>query len=251
LSLSDNSLYAVRQAMAQGLTEKGQIVIQAKRTGIRDRLQQPTGRQLIAFVISDNGTGAPKQCEGRIGVPGFTTKEDYGSGFGLCAANEYVQSVGGNLQWENHPGSGFVVDRGFRNTVANCRSYDATKYGVLIQGAAQSGYNQIDTFTAYSPTWEVLKIDAAKNICMNIKGYNCARNGVEIMDDGDENTISGAHITDMVANNPLKINVGATRNFITGFNMYGNSADANDAGTNTMWGTNVDKDGNVDTDVEP
>jgi signal transduction histidine kinase len=109
-NLINNSLYAVRKALARGTIDKGEIVIEAKKLSVKDMLDQPTASQLVTFKINDNGTGTPKEQEASIGDPGFTIKEDYGTGYGLSSAMEYVQSVGGCLKWHNYPEKGFSVD---------------------------------------------------------------------------------------------------------------------------------------------
>jgi len=109
-NLLNNSLYAVRRALAQGNIQEGRIVVQVRAEEVCDRLQRSTGSELITFRISDNGTGAPKDCEAKIEKPGFTTKKGYGSGYGLFAAADYVSSLGGRFGWVNHPGQGFVVE---------------------------------------------------------------------------------------------------------------------------------------------
>ncbi len=109
-NLVNNSLYAVRRAIADGAIEAGVIGIRAEREEVTDKLGQPTGLALVRICVSDNGTGAPKEVEARIGEPHFTTKPNrHGSGFGVSAAREYAQSVGGDLELENYPNKGFAA----------------------------------------------------------------------------------------------------------------------------------------------
>lgn len=105
-NLVDNSLYAVRAARV----ERGAIRIGVTRREAKDTLRQSTASRLVEIRISDNGTGVPKKQEHRIGTPGVTTKGSHGTGYGLSAAKDYVQSIGGTLRTENTPGRGFVVE---------------------------------------------------------------------------------------------------------------------------------------------
>lgn len=45
--------------------------------------------------------GATQADLKRIGRPGFTTKLEHGSGFGVAAAKEYFESIGGDMTWRN------------------------------------------------------------------------------------------------------------------------------------------------------
>lgn len=109
-NLVNNSLYSVKEAIASGKRKDGLITIHAEERGVKDNLDQDTASRQVVVRITDNGLGAPKECEEKIGRPRFTTKGEKGTGFGLAAAIDYTQSVGGNLRWENSPGEGFVVE---------------------------------------------------------------------------------------------------------------------------------------------
>ena len=88
----------------------GEIDIEVKKIEVKDKLMQPTASKLVMCRVSDNGTGVPEEVEAQVGSPGFTTKGSYGTGYGLSAAKEYVETVGGKLDFTNIPDKGFVVE---------------------------------------------------------------------------------------------------------------------------------------------
>jgi signal transduction histidine kinase len=108
-NLVNNSLYSVRQAMNLGLIDRGRIEIGAIPQVVTDALGGPTASRIVVFRIRDNGTGVNPEDEQKIGRSGFTTKKGYGSGYGLAAALEYMQSLRGDLQWYNLYPNGFEV----------------------------------------------------------------------------------------------------------------------------------------------
>lgn len=109
-NLINNSLYAVREAQAKDPNRNGVIRIFVTAREVKDKLNRATASKLVLFEITDNGTGAPREVENKIGQPEFTTKGTKGTGYGLAAAIEYVQSLGGNLTFYNMPGEGFKVN---------------------------------------------------------------------------------------------------------------------------------------------
>jgi signal transduction histidine kinase len=108
-NIIDNSIYAVREALAAKKVKAGRIDILVEPVDVKDALGKETGSKLINVRIEDNGTGVSKKNERDIGKPRFTTKGVHGSGFGLAAGKEYMQSVGGDLTWKNLAGKGFIV----------------------------------------------------------------------------------------------------------------------------------------------
>lgn len=109
-NLVNNSLYSVKEALASGQRIDGVITIQAESREIKDNQEGDTASRQVVVRITDNGLGVPKEHEHMIGRPRFTTKGEKGTGFGLAAAIDYTQSVGGNLTWKNAPGEGFSVE---------------------------------------------------------------------------------------------------------------------------------------------
>lgn len=109
-SLLANSVYAVSNALAMGTIQQGEILLETRRGDLSDKHQWSVGHDMIVLRITDNGTGVPHELEHNIGKSGFTTKQQQGMGYGLAAAKEYAQSLGGNIRWENKPGRGFVVE---------------------------------------------------------------------------------------------------------------------------------------------
>ena len=101
------------------------IAIDVQRREILDKRSQHTGSTHVIVRIRDNGGGVAKEHESQVGTSGFTTKGAYGSGHGLAAAREYMQSVGGDLRWVSHFGEGFDVQ--FHLDEFNPRVHQATK----------------------------------------------------------------------------------------------------------------------------
>jgi len=108
-NLIHNSLHAVREAIAENKTKRGLIDISVKVKEVNDKFNTPTESSHLYVYIEDNGTGVEKEREKFIGKPGYTTKSNYGSGFGLCAAKDYFESIGGGFTFTNNPGKGFIV----------------------------------------------------------------------------------------------------------------------------------------------
>ncbi len=71
---------------------------------IRVRTAQQDGRAMVQ--IADNGPGIPKEVEGRIFEPYFTTKGETGTGLGLAQVYAFVQRHNGTLSLDNVPGGG-------------------------------------------------------------------------------------------------------------------------------------------------
>ena len=109
-NLIHNSHFAVLKALELKQIKHGCIKINVQSKIITDKLENPTASTHVLVMIKDNGGGVPKDKEHLVGTPGFTTKEEYGSGFGLAAAKDYMESIGGNLEYINHPGEGFIVN---------------------------------------------------------------------------------------------------------------------------------------------
>jgi len=109
-NIINNSREAINEAISKGLIKDGLIKITASRIQLSDALQNDTSSARVTVTISDNGVGVPEDIYSDIPQFGFSTKkESGGSGFGLAAAQEYAQFVGGGLDTENRPGSGFIV----------------------------------------------------------------------------------------------------------------------------------------------
>lgn len=61
-------------------------------------IDEPSGQEMIAFSVADNGVGFGPESALKIFNYGFTTKEkSSGSGYGLHFCANYLQSIGGNL----------------------------------------------------------------------------------------------------------------------------------------------------------
>jgi len=109
-NLLSNSVFAVRQALTQRLTDNGIISIDVFRREIKDKLDQKTASIQVVFCIKDNGIGVFEKDKSMIGQPGFTTKGDQGSGYGVAAAIQYMHDFGGHLITGDAPPRGFMVE---------------------------------------------------------------------------------------------------------------------------------------------
>lgn len=109
-NLLKNSFDAVRVRIAKGRIRKGIITVTLAKETVTDLLERETSAPRVLVTIEDNGGGvAPTDVE-KIREFGYSTKLDHGgSGFGLSAAIEYAQSVGGDLYYENKLDTGFAV----------------------------------------------------------------------------------------------------------------------------------------------
>lgn len=100
-NIVNNSYQQIRKRIFEGKVRSGLIAIKIKRSEGKTPRAQTTGLDFIEVIISDNGGGASKADLKKIGRPGFTTKREYGSGFGVAAAKEYFESIGGEMTWGN------------------------------------------------------------------------------------------------------------------------------------------------------
>lgn len=93
--------------------------------------QSNTELNYINIVIEDNGGGAPDDVFPKIGLPRFTTKEEHGTGYGVAAAREYFESIGGDMVWEN-------IKDGFRTTIRIQEFNSKIHHDNTVQGITSS-----------------------------------------------------------------------------------------------------------------
>jgi len=85
-----------------------QSVAQGARPEIRVCLSKVESNVLL--TISDNGTGIPKDMQGKLFQPNFTTKTS-GMGLGLAISKNIVENSGGKIWFEtNSSGSTFFIE---------------------------------------------------------------------------------------------------------------------------------------------
>jgi signal transduction histidine kinase len=90
----------------------GQLSVKARRRAISagKRNRKPGGllQQYQTYVqidVQDTGVGIPKDLQGQIFQPFFTTKEE-GVGLGLAICNRLVKENGGKIDVSSTPGKG-------------------------------------------------------------------------------------------------------------------------------------------------
>jgi len=106
----NNSIQAIQDRIRNEAAFIGNVSIVISREEVKDLLNRETSAPRIIICISDNGGGVPVEIESRIRDFGFSTKRDKGgTGYGLPAAIEFVQSMGGDLTYSNKCGEGFSV----------------------------------------------------------------------------------------------------------------------------------------------
>lgn len=100
-NIVNNSFQQIRKRIFENSVKSGHIKIEIARTSGITPQEQMTGLNFIDVTISDNGGGASQADLKKIGRPGFTTKREHGSGFGVAAGKEYFESIGGDMTWRN------------------------------------------------------------------------------------------------------------------------------------------------------
>jgi signal transduction histidine kinase len=100
-----NLLTNAREAMPNG----GCLTIEGENTIIDQDVGGGTGRY-VALVVTDTGTGMPKQVVERAFEPFFSTRPDgRGRGLGLSLVFGFVRQSGGHISIDSIPGSGTTV----------------------------------------------------------------------------------------------------------------------------------------------
>ncbi|WP_266204464.1 sensor histidine kinase [Pontibacter kalidii] len=82
--------------------------IQAVPTSRRPQIQvglELQGNRQVLISIRDNGSGIPKEIQGKVFIPNFSTKYT-GSGIGLAVAKRGIENAGGRIWFESQEGEG-------------------------------------------------------------------------------------------------------------------------------------------------
>lgn len=99
-NLVNNSVQAVQERVVEKSVGRGKIEIRVRRVVEKDMQKRSTGISFAVISISDNGGGVPEDWLENVGILGMSTKEN-GSGFGVAAAKEYFEAIGGAVSWKN------------------------------------------------------------------------------------------------------------------------------------------------------
>jgi signal transduction histidine kinase len=99
-----------RDAMPEG----GILTIEAENVvldgGLADAVAAILAGRYVMIVVTDTGTGMPKEVTDRVFEPFFTTKpEGAGTGLGLSMVFGFVTQSGGHIRIESEPGSGTAI----------------------------------------------------------------------------------------------------------------------------------------------
>ena len=109
----NNSIEAWISVFSTDRTKMGKLVISGKIRNILDKRDRQTSSAIYQFTISDQAGGIPDDVFSNVLVDGFTTKRKTGgSGFGLPAAKDYVETLGGWFDLENRYPYGLNVNIG-------------------------------------------------------------------------------------------------------------------------------------------
>ncbi len=78
---------------------------------IRVQPEEPAGRQMLHFSVSDTGLGIPAETAGRLFEPFASGDSSYarrqdGAGLGLAVAKRIIEQLGGQIGFESEPGQG-------------------------------------------------------------------------------------------------------------------------------------------------
>jgi len=90
-----NSIYAIREKMTDPEYKGMKGVIRITTSLLEDSQEKSLNKRCV-IKIRDNGTGIPAENQERVFEPNFSTKSS-GSGLGLFAAREYLESLGGSI----------------------------------------------------------------------------------------------------------------------------------------------------------
>lgn len=92
-----------RDAMPQG----GELSIHLNKTTLLSSQNKNQADTYWKITISDTGTGMTEDVKSRLFTPFFTTKpENRGIGLGLFTTLKIIESMGGFIEVESHPGAG-------------------------------------------------------------------------------------------------------------------------------------------------
>lgn len=81
-----------------------QAVPSSRKPHIKVRLELQDNQHVL-ISIRDNGSGIPKEIQGKVFIPNFSTKYT-GSGIGLAVAKRGIESAGGKIWFETEEGQG-------------------------------------------------------------------------------------------------------------------------------------------------
>ena len=66
----------------------------------------------LVIAVKDTGVGIPKEIQGKMFTPMFTTKSK-GQGFGLPVVKRMTEALGGTVTFESQEGKGTTFDGTF------------------------------------------------------------------------------------------------------------------------------------------
>ena len=95
----------------QAMPDGGRLTVTAENVVIGDdEVLTLLGGEYVRIMVSDTGTGIPRELVSKIYEPYFTTRQS-GSGLGLTVTHSIIRNHGGTIEVESSPGAGttFIV----------------------------------------------------------------------------------------------------------------------------------------------
>jgi signal transduction histidine kinase len=104
--LIDTIVIGSAQQIQQVLINLVMNAFHASKSGSSVNIEMKEDATFACVLVTDQGSGIPKDIQSKIFDPFFTTKTNDGTGLGLSVAQEIVQQQGGTLQFESEEGHG-------------------------------------------------------------------------------------------------------------------------------------------------
>jgi len=197
---------------------------------------------IIAGKSDTSGEYPVQNCIVSDNIIKATANTEY---YAIYVAGDYNVVTGNKIDFSAAPNDE-IYERGIQCTgvnyglIANNHIYFARGIGIRLSGYG-TGASQYSRHTL-----------VIGNLIYGRGSSNCS-DGIVLTEDADNNTIKDNIFRNILQSGKycILLETGANYNFIDGNDMNGNNNDVSNNGTGTIWGDNLDKDGNFDEGVEP